>query len=484
MVEGTSHRRKAGLLAGPVFFAVILVLPVPDGMSAAAWQTVAVALLMATWWITEAIPIPATALLPVVLLPLLGVTNVQEATTPYANHLIFLFLGGFMIAAAMQRWQLHERIALTIIHWLGTRPKNIIWGFAIASAFLSMWVSNTATALMMLPIAISVIHLVEKQTLHEGPFNNFNIALLLIIAYGCNVGGLGTLIGTPPNALLASFFSESYDYEISFFRWMLVGLPLVMVGLPVVYFVITKMIYPVEAKSIPGGKEMIDQRLQALGPMSRAEWAVSIVFVLVAVSWIIRPYVLTAFIPNISDAGIAIAGALALFLIPISFHQQQFALDWKVADQLPWGVLILFGGGLSLASAFQSSGLAEWIGHSAEGFQGLSLLLIIPELILVVIFLTEVTSNTATAAALLPVLASAAAGMGHAPMLFAFPAVIGASCAFMLPVATPPNAVVYGSGKVTIPQMAKAGIWLNMVFVVIISVASFTLLKWVFELQV
>lgn len=477
-----STRKWIGLLLGPLLFAAILVLPVPAEMNVTAWQTVAVALLMATWWITEAIPIPATALLPIVLIPVLGIATIQEATSPYANHLIFLFLGGFMIAAAMQRWNLHERIALTIIHWLGTGPSKIIWGFAIASAFLSMWVSNTATALMMLPIAISVIQLVEKQETYEGQFNNFYTVLVLVIAYACNVGGLGTLIGTPPNAMLASFFSESYGYEISFFKWMQAGLPLVIIGLPVIYFILAKVIYPVTNQYIPGGKEMIEGRLQGLGPLSRGEKTVAIVFVLVAVAWIIRPFVLERFIPNISDAGIAIAGALALFLIPVSLQKQQFALDWQVADHLPWGVLILFGGGLSLANAFQVSGLAEWIGHAMEGFQGLSWWILIPVVVIAIIFLTEITSNTATAAALLPVLASAAQGLGFEPMRLAFPAIIAASCAFMLPVATPPNAVVYSSGKVSIPQMARAGIWLNLSFVVIISLASYSILGWVFGL--
>lgn len=475
-------RQRLGFIIGIVVFLIMYSIPAPEGLPIEGWHTAAVALLMAIWWITEALPIPATALLPIVLLPVLNITTIDEATTPFANPLIFLFMGGFVIAQAMERWDLHKRIALNIVSFVGIKPSSIIMGFIIASAFLSMWVSNTATALMMLPIALSVLKLVENQKESTDKLN-FEIVLVLSIAYGCNVGGMGTIIGTPPNALLAGFMSENYGFEIGFAQWMMVGVPLMLVSLPILYFLLVKFIYPIKLKELPGGKQLIETQVANLGAITNAEKKVAFVFVGAAVLWITRP-LLTNYIPGLSDAGIAITAAVSLFMIPVDLGKGQFLLSWSDAEALPWGVLILFGGGLSLASAISSTGLAEWIGQGVSVVGGWPIILLVGLVVLLIIFLTEITSNTATTAAFLPILASVAIGLGENPMLLAVPAALGASCAFMLPVATPPNAIVYGSGKITIPEMSKAGLWLNFVFIVLLTVGAFTLMNFVFGVQV
>jgi len=473
--------KKAGLLGGLLVLIIFLFLPAPEGLSEAAWKTAAVTILMGIWWITEAIPISATALLPIVLFPALGVFTISEATSPYANPLIFLFMGGFIIALAMEKWDLHKRIAITIVSLVGIKPSSIIIGFIIAAAFLSMWVSNTATAIMMLPIAMSILELLDKE--HEAGKINFEIVLILSIAYACNIGGMGTLIGTPPNALLAGFVLENYGIEITFLDWMMVGVPLVLISLPLMYFVLTKFVYPIKIKELPGGKELIEAQMKNLGSISNQEIRVAIVFVSAAVLWIIRPLI-TDFIPGISDAGIAIAAAVAFFMIPSGKEKNTFLLKWSDTKKLPWGVLILFGGGLSMASAISSTGLATWIGSGIGSLSTWPILLIIFIVIALIVFLTEMTSNTASTAAFLPILASVAIGLGENPFLLAIPTVLGASCAFMLPVATPPNAIVYGSGKITIPEMSKAGLWLNIMFILLLTLASLTLISWVFGIEV
>lgn len=474
---------KFGQYFGLFLFILLLLLPEPPGMPPIAWKTAAVAILMATWWITEAIPIAATSLLPVVLLPVLGIAPIGETTAPYANPLIFLFMGGFIIAIAMQTWNLHRRIALRIIHFVGVKPSSIIIGFIIASAFLSMWVSNTATALMMLPIALSVLHFSKKNEKNSADISNFEVTLVLAIAYACNIGGIGTLIGTPPNALLAGFMLENYGYEISFARWLSIGIPLVLVALPVMYIILTKLVFPVTLKELPGGREVIQSQLREIGSITVAETRVAIIFGATALLWIFRP-LLADLLPGLSDAGIAITSGVLLFLIPSGSGSGENLLKWGHLRDMPWGILILFGGGLSLAMAISSSGLASWIGGVVGGLGVLPIILLVFTVITIVVFLTEITSNTATTAAFLPILASTAIGMGQNPMLFILPAAIAASCAFMLPVATPPNAIIYGSGKVSIPQMAKAGVWLNVIISILLTLAAYTLFAYVFGIEI
>lgn len=484
MLNRITDSSRFGLYLGFILFLILILLPAPEGLDITAWRTAAVAILMATWWISEAIPIAATSLIPIVLFPVLGISTISDATTPYANPLIFLFMGGFIIAIAMQTWDLHKRIALNIINFIGVKPTSIIIGFIIASAFLSMWVSNTATALMMLPIAVSVLQFVEIKKDDDAPaVTNFEIVLMLSIAYACNIGGIGTLIGTPPNALLAAFMLENYGLEISFARWMMIGVPLVILLLPIMYFVLSRFIFPVTMKELPGGKSVILNQLKELGSITKPEFRVAVIFTITALFWIFRPLI-SEFIPGLSDAGIAIAAGVVLFIAPNGKESGESLLKWNNLQDLPWGILILFGGGLSLASAISSTGLAAWIGQGVSGLDALPIILLLFVVIFIIVFLTEITSNTATAAAFLPILASSAIGIGQNPMLFVIPAAIAASCAFMLPVATPPNAIIYGSGKVSIPQMAKAGIWLNIIVSVLLSIACYTLFAYVFGIEI
>jgi len=479
--NGFFSRKQIGFLAGPLLFAAMLMIPAPESMNAEAWRVAAVGVLMAVWWVTEAIPIPATALLPIILFPVLDVSSVSDATTPFANPLIYLFMGGFIIALAMEQTNLHKRIALNIVMFVGTEPKSIVIGFMVSAAFLSMWVSNTATALMMLPIAMSIIELVEEsEHMEEASLKtNFAIVMLLGLAYSCNIGGIATLIGTPPNALMAGYMLDNYDVNIGFGQWMMAGLPLVVVSLPLVFLILTKIVYPIELKTIPGGRDLIRDHLEKAGKMTKSEKLVGSVFLLTATLWILRP-ILESYIPNLSDTGIAIFGAFLMFLLPVNFRKMQFVITWDEAKKLPWEILILFGGGLSLAAAITDTGLAEWIGQSLQVFDFLPIFLLILCSLFVIIFLTEITSNTATAAAFIPILASVALAMGYDPLILVIPAAMGASCAFMLPVATPPNAIVFGSGLITIPQMARVGVIFNLLMVFVITILLYLIIGLVF----
>ncbi len=475
-----TRRQRLGFWLGPLVFLSFWLMPQPEALSVAAWRVAAVSLWMAVWWISEAIPIPATALLPIVLFPVLGVRPIGEATAPYAHPIIFLFMGGFLLAQAMQRWRLHRRLALHIIRRIGTRPARLVLGFLLAGAFLSLWVSNTATALMMLPIALSVLELLEEQATGQPTLRAFEVALVLSIAYGCNIGGMGTLIGTPPNALLAGFLSETYGYELSFAAWLPLGLPIVAVGLLATYLLLVYGLFPEGRQLQVEAGKLIQAELKALGPVQPAERRVAWIFAVTALLWIGRP-LLSRWVPGLSDAGIAIGAALVLFLVPAG--QGQRLLDWEAARHLPWGILLLFGGGLSMADAITDTGLARWIGQQVGGLAGWPPLLIVLLTTGTIVFLTEITSNTAVTAAFLPVLASAAVGLGQNPLLLAVPATLGASCAFMLPVATPPNAVVYSTGHISMGEMVRAGFWLNLLFIGLLTLLAFMLLPVVLGVQ-
>jgi sodium-dependent dicarboxylate transporter 2/3/5 len=485
----SDRRAIVGLIGGAAVFAVLLLLPAPDGMSGPAWRVAAVALLMAVWWVTEAIPVPATAMIPLVAFPLLGVSPIKVAAAPYANPLIFLFMGGFMIALAMERWELHRRIALYVLKVAGNRQDRLIAGFMVATAGLSMWISNTATTVMMLPIALSVIRLVVPETPAPGGFRRstgepFPVALLLGVAYAASIGGLGTLIGTPPNAFLAGFMAETYRVEIGFAQWMMAGIPLSAVMLVITWVLLTRFIYPVTGKRVGEAAAVIDAELTGLGPLTRGEKTVALVFFATGAAWILRPLVAKS-LPGVflHDAVIAMTSALALFCIPVDAHRGVFALNWEWARRLPWGVLVLFGGGLSLAGAIARSGLAGWIGEALSAFGGWPVIALVAVVVVVIIFLTELTSNTATAAAFLPVVAALAVSVGENPFVLVVPAALAASCAFMLPVATPPNAIVFGSRMVTIPEMVRAGIWLNICGIIVITAFAYTLLIAVFSVE-
>jgi solute carrier family 13 (sodium-dependent dicarboxylate transporter), member 2/3/5 len=474
LAGGFGRRRRVGLVAGAALAGGMLLAPAPAGLSDAGWRTAAVGILMALWWMTEALPIPVTSLLPILLFPLLGVAPVGAAAAPYAHELIFLFLGGFLIARGIERWGLHRRIALAVVERVGTRPARLVAGFMLASAFLSLWISNTATSLLMLPIALSLLTLLGGAA--EEDRRRFALVLLLGIAYACSLGGMGTLIGTPGNAILAAFVADTYGRSIGFAEWMLVGLPVVVVGLPLIHLVLTRVVYPLRLAEIPGGRAFLAGERASLGPMSGAERRVAAVFAATAAAWIARP-LLTGFLPGLTDTGVALAGAFALFLLPAgrSVAEGGALLDWESARDLPWGVLLLFGGGLSLATAVRETGLAEWIGGLVAGAGALPAPLLFLLVLAVVLLLTELTSNTATVAAFLPVLASLAAVTGQEPLALLAGATLASSGAFMLPVATPPNAIVFGSGLVTIPQMARAGCVLNLLFLLLVAAAAWWL---------
>jgi sodium-dependent dicarboxylate transporter 2/3/5 len=480
--------RALGLVAGVAGFLALQWMPAPAGLSAAGWDTAAVAFWVAVWWVTEAIPLSATALLPVVLLPLLGAVSVRDAAIPYANPVILLLLGGFILALGMQRWGLHKRIALNLLARVGGSPRRLVGGFMLTAALISMWVFNTTTTVMMLPIAFSVIEFVERQT---GPDpdraaagRTFATVLMIGVAYGATIGGMGTLIGTAPNAVLAGFMAETYGVEVSFFRWMMVGLPMVAVMLPLTWVLLVYVAYPIRLGPLPGQNEIITGELRALGPMTRGERRVATVVAATAAVWVLRP-ALDDLLPwvHLNDTSIGLFGALALFLTPVDLKRGVFALSGEWARELPWGVIILFGGGLSLAAAVKSSGLSDWIGAGSGGLAALSPFAVLLGIVVVIILLTEITSNTATTATFLPIVASVAVGIGENPLLFVFPTVLAASCAFMMPVATPPNAVVFASGFIRIHQLMRAGALANLLGVFVTTVMAYTAVRWVFGIE-
>ncbi|PLX66617.1 MAG: anion transporter [Denitrovibrio sp.] len=490
-----TKRQKIGLVLGPLLFILMLVIPTPGGMTPEAQKMAAVAFLMATWWMCESIPIPATSLLPIALFPLLGIMHTKKATAPYASHLIFLFMGGFIIALSMQRWNLHRIIAMNIVKVVGFSPSRLIFGFMAATAVLSAFVSNTATTVMMMPIGLAIIHHVVAEGKKEGLDKHidfspeqfaFGLNLMLGIAYAASIGGIATLIGTPPNTVLAGYLTKTYGYEITFAKWLMVGVPLVVVFLPICWLWLTRVANPMKLKKVPGGRELINAELKEMGSMSKGEKWTALVFFVTALGWIFRKQVGFIF-PDpklVTDAAIAMTGALILFVIPINLKKNQFVMDWHWASKMPWGVLILFGGGLSMAAGFKATKLADWIGLQVGLLDNAPILVLVIAVATLIIFLTELTSNTATSAMVMPILAAVAIGLGQSPLLLVIPAAIAASCAFMLPVATPPNAIVFGSGYVTIPQMVKSGIGLNVIGIIITVAITYLIVIPIFGIEI
>ncbi|TRW98664.1 DASS family sodium-coupled anion symporter [Paracoccus sp. M683] len=497
--------RIAGLaVAGLVW----LLLGGSEGLTPDARFVAAIGTLMAIWWMTEAIPLAATSLLPIVLIPMLTERTVSESTAPYASSIVFLFVGGFLIAIAMEKWNLHRRIALLTLRKVGVKPRQIVLGMMLATGFLSMWVSNTATTLMMLPIGLSILTLViERGNTSQGAevaqelqaggkisdivedpdTRTFGVCLVLSVAWSASIGGLGTLLGSPPNAIVAGYAADELGRKIGFLEWMMVGVPLALTFILVAWFLMTRIMFRFNLPEIQGGRQMIEDEIAKLGPLSQGEKMVLIVFVGAAFMWIVPGLLANIpaldFLGNFDDTAIAIAAGITLFILP-GQGRSKMVLDWKDAEEgLPWGVLLLFGGGLSLASAVASTELDSWFGAQVQGLENLTTIALVAAVVTIILFLTEITSNTATAATFIPILGGVAVGIGADPMTLLIPAAFAATCAFMLPVGTPPNAIVFGSGVVKISQMARGGFVLNLTGIVLITMFCYLIGSWAMGLR-
>lgn len=474
--------KNKGFSIGILIFIFMIFLPTPEGLSLQAWYVASVVVLMAIWWATETIPVAVTALLPLALFPLMGVTSFKEAAIPYANPNIYLFLGGFMLAIAIERSGLHKRMALRMIIAAGSSGQKLIGGFMLVAALISMFVMNTSTTLMLLPIGLAVCSVVATTIPDINSLDKsfFDTALLLGIAYAATIGGMSTLVGTAPNIVFSAFMMETYGVEISMIDWMKLGVPLAMVMLISAWIIMTKYIFPISFRTSGETKNKLREMLNELGPLSKDEIKISIIFGLTALAWIFRKGLDNfELLSGLTDAGIAIIAAILLFLIPSS-NKKGDLLSWDDSVKLPWGLLILFGGGLSIAAQINSTGLGIWIGN------GLGILSTVPPIILIlsvatlIIFLTEITSNVATTSTFLPVFGAVAIGLGILPVSLTVPVCLAASCAFMLPVATPPNAIVYGSGKFTIATMMKAGFFLNIIGIFVVTLFAYYIAPMVF----
>lgn len=477
-----SRAQLVGLILGPLLFLLTILFFEPAGLSADGQRVLAVTLWIATWWMTEAIPIPATSLMPLILLPITGAMEGSDVASSYGNDIIFLFLGGFFIATAMEKWDLHKRIALFIISVIGTSTQRILLGFMLATGFLSMWVSNTAAVMMMIPMALAITAQVAaalKDEEHKRDLPKFEKSLLFGVGYAGTIGGLGTLIGTPPNIILAAQLDTIFGITIGFGTWMLFAVPVVLILLFFTWFYLGRINFKTSIKTLPGGKELIASERQKLGKTSFEEKVVGAVFLFAAFMWITREFFwagddpLIVQLPGISDGMIAIIATMLLFLIPAKAATR--ILDWSDSKDIPWGVLLLFGGGLAIAAGFQSSGLSTWIGDQLTILDGLHMLLIIGGATLLIMMLTEITSNTATATMILPVVGALAVAIDIHPFALMIPCAMAANCAFMLPVGTPPNAIIFGTGKLKIIEMVKAGFWLNVFATILIVLAVYFL---------
>lgn len=477
--EEATIPRFIGMISGVILFTVILLIPAPKDMPVEAWRVAAVVGLMSIWWMSEAIPIAATALLPLILFPILGVAPIDQVAPPYSDKLVYMMLGGFMIGLAMQRSNLHRRIALAVLSIAGRKPAGLVGGFMLATAILSMWISNTATAAMMLPIGVSVVSLLEQdENLQQRGIHSKNlvIALMLGIAMGAGIGGIGTLIGTPPNAVLAG------NIDIGFAQWMMLGMPTAFILLFLAWITLTKLVFPVGKEDLIGVRRLIASEKEILGKMRPAEKRVAAIFLFAALSWTFRP-IFDDFFPdaNLTDAGIAMIAAVALFLIPEDKVYNNSLLDWNCTRDLPWNVMLLIGGGLALGAMVKDSGLADWVGNSLQNLEGMHVMGLAATGALLAMLVSHVTSNTATASTLVPLTISVAVNIDVSPLMLAIPVVMGCSCAFMMPVATPPNAIIYGSGYLTVGQMAKAGFVIGLISLVVIVIANFTLGSMIFS---
>jgi sodium-dependent dicarboxylate transporter 2/3/5 len=476
--ETSPLTRKIGYFLGPLLFLLTYVLPAPEPMSAAAWHTCGIALWMASWWITEAMPLPVTSLLPIVLLPLFAGLPFKQVLTPYAGSIIFLFLGGFLLSIAMEKWNLHVRIGLGILKLVGVGAKSILAGLMVATAFMGMWMSNTATTIMMLPMALSIAQLLKR----EGGNNHFAKAAVLGVAYGAVIGGLGTFVGTPTNAILQGHMSKHYGYEFSLADWMSFGVPLLLVLLALAWLLLCAR-FMRGADLVDNVRALVHESFSKLGRMQPPERVVMAVFALVASLWAFSGFIEGALGISLDDAAISIFGAMLLFTIPVNRKLDQFALSWKDTQKLPWGILIFFGGSLSVSDALTATGVTQWLSGELSGLSGMSLLVIVSVVVVLLVVVSEMMSNVATITAFLPILSAMAAAMGINPLLILVPATLAASCAFMLPGASAPNAMAYGTGELKISDMVKTGLILDIVCALAIVACTFTLVTLAFGIE-
>tara|TARA_B110000444_G_C18851030_1_gene605630 strand:+ start:8390 stop:9811 length:1422 start_codon:yes stop_codon:yes gene_type:complete len=467
--------KKIGLVLGPLLFICCYFFTDFEGLSPKGTAVAASTLWIAIWWTTEAIPIAVTSLLPIVLFPLTGSLSMKETVVAYSHPIIYLFIGGFVLALAIEKCNLHKRIALNIIYKIGDSKNKIILGIMLACAFLSMWISNTATTVMMLPIGLAIVKQIKSER------KNFSVALMLSIAFSASIGGIATLIGTPPNLILAANIQEQFQVEIGFIEWMKIGLPFAIIMLMICWIYLTKIAFHFEdEKESPNLS--IKKELNTLGKLSFDEKSVAIVFILTAIMWISRSYIQN-FLPSINDSIIALIAVFTLFLLPSKSNTDKL-ISWKEAEKIPWGVLLLFGGGIALANGFSDSGLAVWLGSHFNLLKDIGLLIVLITIIASVNFLTEITSNLATTSVVLPILIPLALVIDIHPYILMIGATMAASCAFMLPVATPPNAIIFGSGMVSIKDMMKAGFWLNIVSIILLSLLAYFVVPIVFDLSI
>lgn len=483
-----SFQEKAFLLLGPALFFLMLFWN-PFGVDAKAVKVLAVACLMITWWITEALPMPVVALIPLILFPLLNIAPIKDVAAGYGDSIIFLFMGGFMLGLAIEKWNLHKRIALSIVNITGTSGDRIVLGFIISTGFLSMWLSNTATTMMMYPIAASVIHVVKENHKGEARLDNFAIAIMLSIAYASNFGGIATIIGTPPNVAFVGFINEKYKYTVQFVDWVIICMPIALLLLFALYLVTTKWLYPNKLASDDSTRHLMKYELQQLGPLSVSEKRVLVIFVTTALLWITKDliniglkneFIVRLFGPiKLDDTIIALLGALALFICPSGNKEKETSskiLDWSDTSRMAWGILLLFGGGIALASALEKAGLIQQLGKWIAGFSGTGGLLLVFMVTLISLFISEVMSNIAQVIVFAPVIAGIADAMGVNPLLLGIPMTLGASCASMMPMGTPPNAIVFASGHLKLGQMVKAGFVMNIIAVILITLFSWYLI--------
>jgi len=480
--------RTLFVLAGPtIFLFMLFLLEPPVGMSDSAYAVLASTIWIAIWWITEAVPIPVTSLLPLVLFPLCNIMPIDLVAESYSKPIIFLFLGGFLIALAMEKWDLHKRIALTVISRSGTNMRRVLLGFMVATWFLSMWISNTATVVMMLPIALSIIFQFDNFKVKSGEGTAgaevFGKALVLSLAYSASIGGMATLVGTPTNLIFAESVHDFYGVQIPFDQWMWIGLPVSVVLLCILFFYLTRVYFNISKRTVKGAREFLQAEMKVLGPVKPEEKWVLAIFSLVAVAWVTRRYIITPFFPAVNDTNIVLIGAILLFLIPSPSNPRKRIMDWKTGLKVPWGVLILFGGALSVASGFERSGLTIWIGDQLGLLTMVPYWLILLIVVAVINFLTEITQNMATCTLMMPIMAAFALVLDVHPFGLMTAAAIASSCAFMLPVATAPNAVVFGSGLIRIKDMARAGIMMNILSIIIVTFFIYFLFPYIWGID-